>query len=548
MIGKPSPEDRNEYRWKLDQWESVREYFEEAADAAGSEPFLIDGTNDRRFTYDEIDERANAVANELLDLGIEKGDRVSFMIPNVPEFVTAYIATQKLGVVPALINSELKGPTLEHCLTLPDADLLITTTDIVNAYDELGDAVNYDHDPWVIEHGRSINEVDVPEARQFSTVVDEGDSSRPPEVDIPGDHPSAIPYSSGTTGMPKGILNPQKMFHLFGEIFTDLGKMDDGEGYLNALPLFHQGGLWSIHVAIGCRGYNVIFEDFSISEFWSRARKYDCSGTVLVDEMGNWLYNQPEREDDADNPLTWALIFGGPKENREEFERRFDIEYLTLYGMTEVGGIVWSKSPSKTDAKPLSDGRPLTHEVEIVDEHDQELGPGEVGEVLARPCLDNVMLKRYVDMPERTVEAFRNCWYHTGDMGRLDEDGFFYFEGRAEDFIRRKGENISHAEIETVVNDHDDVFESAVIGIPDEQVGEEIKIHVIPSAEGLTAEDIATYCEETLPSFQIPRYFEVMDEFPRTHTERVKKHDLTERGENGLTETTWDRQATDFLR
>lgn len=547
MIGKPSPEDRNTYKEKLAPYNSIREYFEEAVAEAGVDPFVIDGTTDTRYTYDEANERINAIANELVELGLGKGDRISFMIPNVPEFIFALLGAQKVGVIPALVNPELKGKTLEHCLSLPDANLLVTTTDIIDDHSEVRAAVDYEHDPWLIEGEKPLSAVTAESTREFERILTEGDTTTPPDFDIVDDDPAVIPYSSGTTGMPKGILNPQKMFHLFGELFTDYGKMETGAGYLNALPLFHQGGLWSIYVAIACRGYNVIFESFSISEFWERADTYNCSGTCLVNEMGHWLYNQPEQADDADNPLTWALIFGGPKEEREAFESRFGIEYLTLYGMTEIGGAVWSKSPSKTDAKPLSDGRPVTHEVKIVDEHDRELGPGEVGEVLARPCLDNIILKEYVDRPKRTVEAFQNCWFHTGDMGRLDEDGFFYYEGREGDFIRRKGENISHAEIETVINSLGGVFESAVIGVPDDQVGEEIKLHVITTEDSISVEDVVGYCAEELPGFQMPRYVELLEEFPRTHTERVQKHALSERGEDGLTADTWDEKAGEFV-
>jgi crotonobetaine/carnitine-CoA ligase len=542
MIARPSPETIEQYESMLGPYDSIRDYFEAALAEAAGDPFVVYSTDsgDESYTYAEADERCNAIANDLRDRGLEPGDRITLMAPTSPEFVFVVLAAQKIGVVPAMINPELEGPTLEHCLKLPDSELIVTTSALTETVVTQREDVSYESDPIVI--GDSSGD-DAPAADEFTalrSIIEAGDRSNPPDLELPPDHPAVMPFSSGTTGLPKGILNPQRLLMLFGEQFSMMGNMDEGSGYLNTLPLFHQGGLWSIYIAIACRGYVTLFDEFSIGEFWNRVDEYDCRGTSLVDEMGRWLYQQPERPDDPEHALEWALIIGGPKEHRKAFESRFDTTYLTAYGSTEVGVFAWS--PPEENSKPLADGVAETFEVRIAD----ELDPGETGEIHARPCLDNVMLREYVGSPAKTVEKLRNCWYHTGDMGRLDEDGYLYFEGRKEDFVRRKGENISHAEIEHVVDDLEGVLESAVIGIPDESVGEEIKLHVLPAGDEVDVETVVGYCEDTLPGFQQPRYIEVIESFPRTPTERVQKHELESRGKEGLTEHTWDRSRADW--
>lgn len=548
MISAPADEVVDRYRDLVAPHPTVRAYFETAVAEAGDRPFIEDGESGETVSYEETDARANAVANELRELGLTKGSPVAVILPNCPEFVYALLGAHKVGVVPALVNIDLRGAGMVNSLQVAEPDLLVTTDALLaehaETFDRFGNLA-----PLVVERRGTSPEVPY---RSFQSILADGRTTAPETVDLYEDDPAVIPFSSGTTGLPKGILMPNLNYVLWGEFLRDRLPTREGEGYHNCLPLFHQAGLWAVYVAIATNGYFTLFDSFSRSSFWDRIDRFDCRGTALMSSMAQWIWDAPATPDDAEHALAWAFISGGPKRHREAFEERFDLEYHIGYGMTETHTIVWSESPTATGGDPLSDGRPYFHEVKVVDRRDRELDVGEVGEVVVRPLLDNIILKEYVDAYESTAEKLRNCWYHTGDLARLGEDGELYYEGRLDEYSRRKGENVSHLEVETIVNEVDAVHESAVIGVPDPSVGEEIKVHVVPADPDGDPEElfesIVAYCTEQLAPFKVPRYFETLDEFPRTEaTERVRKPELVDRGREGLTETTWDRTTREYV-
>lgn len=547
MISEPSREVVESYKKKVAPYPTIQDYFAAAVEKAEDRPFIVDGENDETVTYGETDSYSNAVANGLLEAGLTKGAEITVLLPNCTEFVYTVLGAQKVGIVPALVNVDLRGPGLRNSLDVPDSEVLVTVDSLFETQSDVIDEFDYSTTLVVERDG-----VDIEDGYQaFDRLLAEGDTSEPTHVEIGEDDPAAIPFSSGTTGLPKGMLMPHKNYVLWGEFLADKSAIRDGGGYHNCLPLFHQAGLWALHVAMAVNGYFTIFDSFSRTSFWDRVDQFDCQGTTLVSEMAQWLWDAPEQRDDGEHALEWAFIFGGPKQHRIAFERRFNMEYHIGYGMTETHTIVWSESPTGSGTDPLSDGRPFFHEVKIVDERDRELEADEIGEVVCRPLIDNIILKEYVGAYETTARKLRNCWYHTGDLARLDEDGYLFYEGKLDEYIRRTGENISHAEIETVVNEHEGVVESAVIGIPDPSVGEEIKIHVVPSDPDVDAaalvRSIVEFCVDQLADYQVPRYIEVLDEFPRTEaTERVKKFELEQRGDRGLTEMTWDRTTDSY--
>jgi crotonobetaine/carnitine-CoA ligase len=250
------------------------------------------------------------------------------------------------------------------------------------------------------------------------------------------------------------------------------------------------------------------------------------------------LYKQPERDDDAENPVRRAYGAPAPITIYKDFERRFGVQLVEVYGSTEGGTITEN---TVEEFRVGSCGRPTKYyEVEIHDEHDFACAPRTEGEIVVRPRQPHVLFEHYYRMPEETLHAFRNLWYHTGDRGWMDEDGYFYFVDRMKDAIRRRGENISSWEVEKSLNTHPAVEEAAVIGVPSELTEEEIlAIVVVKSGQQLTPEALLDHAQDRLAHFAVPRYVRFIDELPKTPSQRIEKFRLRE---VGLTPETWDRE------
>lgn len=295
-------------------------------------------------------------------------------------------------------------------------------------------------------------------------------------------------------------------------------------------------------------------ERFSPRIFWDDVRRYNCTHIALMGSLYQILYNQPPKPDDADNPAKTGSGVPITPELAKGFEKRFGVKlYCGVFGLTEVSPLTrisWDEADRlKAENRweqALSLGREQKEdfEVKLVDTDDNSVPDGEVGELVCRPSRPYSMMSEYVNNPQATVEAFRNLWFHTGDLARKDEDGYFHFVDRKKDYLRRRGENISSVEVENVINSHPSVSESAVVNVKSELGEDEIKI-VIELREGqsLTPEELFTWCEPRMAYFMVPRYVEFMDKLPRAPTGKVQKHLLREAG---LTENTWDREKVGY--
>jgi crotonobetaine/carnitine-CoA ligase len=307
-----------------------------------------------------------------------------------------------------------------------------------------------------------------------------------------------------------------------------------------AFPLFHNNAKYtSVCAALEAGGSLVMDRKFSVSQFWDTMR---AKGVTAINYMGAllmMLYKQPERPDDADNPVRIAFGAPCPVEIWEDFERRFDMKLVEVYGMTECPMACENRLD---DRRIGSAGKSsMTYEVMIADEHDNPCPPNVPGEILVRPKRAWALFTEYYKRPEDTVEAWRNLWFHTGDRGRMDEDGFVYFIDRMKDCIRRRGENISSWEIESTVNTHPAVLECAAYGVPSELTESEVVIAVVLKP-GMTVspEELLDFCQGKMAHFAVPRYVRFMEALPKNHAERVQKFEL--RGQ-GVTEDMWDREA-----
>jgi crotonobetaine/carnitine-CoA ligase len=281
-------------------------------------------------------------------------------------------------------------------------------------------------------------------------------------------------------------------------------------------------------------------ERFSATSFWARAREVDATIVHGIFGMVPILLGQPPNKHDRDHRVRTFYI--GPSKLTETFRERFGAHIVEVYGATETGII--TRTPYG-EFRAGSCGRPNTEsfDVRIVDDHDRPVPVGEVGEIVVRPKVPWAMMTGYYRKPQATVEAFRNLWFHTGDFGRFDEDGFVYFVDRKKDAIRRRGENISSFEVEAAVNAHPAVLESAAIAVPSPLAEDDVKVCVVlqPGSK-LDPAELVRFLDERLPYFMVPRYVEFLPELPKTPNQKVRKVELRRAGDRGITEASWDRE------
>jgi carnitine-CoA ligase len=354
----------------------------------------------------------------------------------------------------------------------------------------------------------------------------------------------AINYTSGTTGPPKGAMIPHGMYPLVGAAYASWVDATPDSVIYTCLPLFHanaQGLSTAGALAADCA--LALGDGFSATRFWDDCRRYGAHVFNYVGGMIPILMKQPPRPDDADNPVRIAWGAAAPRDIWRAFEERFGLTIVEGYGTTE-DSIPLTNLPASSRMGSI--GVP-THlaEVAIVDAEDRPLAAGQVGEIVVRPRVAYSMMLGYYKMPDETLRRARNLWWHSGDLGYTDADGYFYFVDRAKDCIRRRGENISTFDLEKVVNRHPAILESAALGVPSDVGEEDVKIVVRcrPGAS-VTAEDLVRFVEEEVPYFAVPRYVEFVDDFPKTPTERIRKHMLKE---TPITDATWDRERAGYV-
>jgi crotonobetaine/carnitine-CoA ligase len=497
----------------------------------------VDG---RQVTRRELHETNLRWADAMRRVGISAGDHVVTMLPNSFEAFHAWLALTWLGATEVPANNMYRGQMLRYLIDnstasavviserfVPQlvaiaADLARVTTVVVPDADDAPPGL-----PGRVVTGEEL----------FADAVVADDLDGPDYWDV-----AAIIYTSGTTGPSKGVLMP------WGTLwsFVNTAPPDlvlPGEGFYAMYPAFHVSGKAMLYQAAVFQARMVIREQFSIEHFWDDMRRFDIAGAGLVGPMAPFLLMQPEQPDDAESPLR-NVMMGPLVPQVDEFKARFGVEVGTGYGMTEIG------APFASDGFELANNQSCGklqrgwagYEVRIVDEHDQQLGPNEVGELVVRTEEPWVINRGYFGMPEATAAAWRNGWFHTGDGFRYDEDGNYYFVDRIKDAIRRRGENISSFEVEALVAQHPDVVESAAVAVPSAYLEDEVKICVVlrDGAE-TTHTELIEFLAPRMPRFMVPRYVEFVAALPKTEatmrTQKVKLRD------EALNDATWDREA-----
>lgn len=488
-----------------------------------------DGTT---WTYADLRTHTRRYAAGFHALGVRQGDHVVSWLPNGPEALLTWFALNYLGAVYVPINTAYKGNLLAHVIENSDARLIVGHADLLPRLNDVDRAAL---EAAVVVGGSAT--VDGLAVHPAGALEEAGGEPPEPERPIEPWDIHAILYTSGTTGPSKGVLTPYlQAFEMFHPERMPMVGADDR--YMINLPLFHVGGTALTYSMLVRGGSIALVESFRTQDFW---RVVDETGTTVVFLLGvmaNFVEAAPPRPDDREHSL--KTVFMVPLvDDPLRFHERFGVDVYSIYNMTEIS------TPTITAANPpesASCGRMREGvELRIVDANDCEVPVGEVGEFVVRTDAPWAMNAGYYKMPEATAKAWRNGWFHTGDGGRRDADGNFYFVDRIKDAIRRRGENISSLEVEVEVAAHPAVREAAVIGVPSELSEDEV-MAVVSLADGakLDPAELIEFLRPRMAHFMIPRYVRVMDDIPKTPTAKVRKTVLREAG---ITDDTWDREA-----
>ena len=497
----------------------------------------------RTATYGEFHETNLTWADALRRHGVRAGDTVLTLFPNGFESFFCWLGASWLRAIEVPVNTAYRGRMLDYLVENSEA----TTFVIAERYlDQLADVP--------ADRLAQLERVLVPDLSgdppDLGPPVIGGDdflagASAADDLDGPAHHDIAcMIYTSGTTGPSKGVLVPWAELHQFPAA-TPADLLGPSSAYYACLPTFHVGGKALVYGTSLAGASAVLREVFSLTDFWDDIRTHGCTTTGLIGVMAQFLMAAPEQDDDADNPLTTiqtAPLFP----EIEAFERRFGVQVFTGYGMTEIGAPLYVGPDDRVDWRSCGRVRDR-YQVRLVDEFDEEVPDGEVGELMIRSREPWELNAGYWRMPEETAAAWRNGWFHTGDGFRRDADGNYFFVDRLKDAMRKGGENISSMEVEGHVREHPAVLEVAAIAAPSEfgHGEDEVKLLVVlHEGQEVSEASLLEALEPTMPKFMFPRYVELVAELPKTPTARVRKVELRE---HPLNERTWDRVTGDYV-
>jgi crotonobetaine/carnitine-CoA ligase len=508
-----------------------------AAECFGDKPLL--GIAGASWSHRDAAGAAARRAAALRTAGVTRGERVALMCGNRIEFLETFVGCGWIGAVTVPVNTAAMGPQIEYFLADSGARLLVIEAGFIERLASADLSRTALQAIWVIDAAD-----DVAAAVGGVTCVawpTSGDAAEPEAV-LPGDT-LAILYTSGTTGPAKGVLCPHAQYHWWGVHSARVLGVGADDVLCTTLPLFHINALNTFAQA-ALTGARVAFEArFSASGFWAAMRAADATVVYLLGAMVPILLAQPAGDAERAHRVRIGLGPGVPASAGEAFHARTGVTLLEGYGSTETNFVIATRTATAVDSprrgvmgwlRPGFDAR-------VVDEHDVELPAGEAGELLLRADEPFAFASGYFGMPDKTVEAWRNLWFHTGDRVVRDADGAFRFVDRIKDAIRRRGENISSYEVEQVLLGHPQVASAAVFPVRSELAEDEVMAALmLKDGASVTPSELAAHCEQRLPYFAVPRYIDIVAELPRTENGKLQKFKLRELG---VSATTWDRGA-----
>lgn len=502
---------------------NLAHFFELAAETHRDRPAVL--LDDYRFTYGEVNAFVKRIANVLRDLGIEKGDKVAVMLPNTPHFPMVYFGILTLGATVVPINVLLRSNEIAYLLEDSDSKVFIVWRTFYEEAERAFQETEACHHMLVVSTPTDLEPPRV--GGLLAPLLFEA----PAECDLVETMPddtAVILYTSGTTGHPKGAELTH--FNLFFNAYyakERIVRSTPDDVVLAVLPLFHSFGQTCIMNATFMAGASMtLVPQFDTDRVMNVIQRDKVTLLALVPTMFHFILNHANTDHFDFSSVRMAISGGSalPWEVLTRFKERFGVQILEGYGLTETSPVATFNTTDKP-CKPGSIGHPIWGcEMRIMREDGSFAGPNEVGEVVIRG--HNVM-KGYYKKPLVTEETIVNGWLHTGDIGKVDEEGYFYIVDRVKDVIIRGGMNVYPREIEEVLHGHPSILEAAVVGVPDELRGEEVKAYlVLREGHSLSGKDIQAYCLERMAKYKCPKEIEIISALPKGPTGKVLKREL----------------------
>ena len=500
------------------QLNNLRSLLEDRVAATPNKDFLFSEADGRRFTYSEFNIIVNRVSAMLRQRGIKKGDVVSLLMPNSAEYIIAYLACWKIGAIAGPVNSLLKPHEMVFILGNSEAKALLVNSEFVESINEI--RAELPALKSVIAFDDSAKAT-----AEFAT------SSTPelPDKQLDADDEAIIIYTSGTTGKPKGCLLTHGNLIANARQISDWLKFTANDRLLTIMPLFHMNAVSVTTMsALYAGGSTVISPKFSASRFWQIISDYQITSFGSVATMLSMLlttYPDGVPEGLTTDQLRFAMCGSAPVPAGvlKAFEETFNCLVIEGYGLSE-STCRSTFNPPDERRRAGSCGLPIGNEMMVVDEEDREVPDGTLGEIVLRG--ENI-LKGYYKNAHATETAFRNGWFHTGDIGYRDRDGFYYIVDRKSDMIIRGGENIYPREIDEVLYQHPTVAAAAVVGIPDELYGEDVAAFIVlKTGATATEEEIVSFCRAQLADYKCPKTVRFVKEIPKGPTGKLLKREL----------------------
>lgn len=501
--------------------------------------------------YAALERMTNRYAHSLRSLGIGRGDHVVVMLPNGPEFMWLIWGLGKIGAVAVPLNTAAKGELLRYFIEQSDSSWVVVDAEFASRVAAV--SADLPRLKGVIHRGR----LDVAAGDAgFAPSVAHIDMA---ELDRGADHPPAgtvvtasdlhlIMYTSGTTGPSKGVMCPHSQGHAVGRSLTlRYGYRSDDVLYVS-LPLFHANALWySMYAALWADASVALAPRFSAGQFWSDIARTGATQFNALGAMTNILWQLPPSPPERANRLRLAMVVPVPKTIYEEFQARYGVTITSVYAMTENFAMTVF-APDDPATKAGSAGRPRDDvRMRIVDDDGRLLPAGQTGEICIQAVDPASVMLGYYRMPEATAQAWEGGWFHTGDRGYLDADGYLFFVDRKKEAIRRRGENISAYEVELILSRHPGVLEVAAVPISSEMTEDEVMVYVVRKPGATVSEaEIVHFANANMAYYMVPRFVAFIEELPKTPSEKLEKYKL-KRDAQERRETLWDREKAGIV-
>ncbi len=528
--------------------ETIIALLREAAQKTPNKPYVIfPDHGGYRMSYAAALAGATAVARALRDSGVGPGARIAVYLSSGPAYIWAWMGTLMAATVDVTINSGLRGTPLAYALNKARVDLVITDRDGLAG---LATVADISREPPVLVVHDGPDGLSHPPMR-----LRWGDWTSPGSVPAGGKDDAfpqgdplglaSIRFTSGSTGFPKGVMMSQAHMLASAKMFCHMTGFSTDDIVYSCFPVHHVfASVTGILAALCAQGSIVLARKFSASQFWDHLRNYEVTISQILDAPIQILLSNPPSPQDRAHKcrVMYTASAAFPR-----FEERFGVKILPLFDMSELTVIAYYP-PGVARREGSCGVSSSLFDIAMLDDDDYPVPPGTEGQIAVRPRVPHVMMLGYFDDAELTIERWSNLWFHTGDRGILDADGYLHFKGRLGDRIRRRGANVSAAELEAVAARHPAVAEVAVIGVPASLGEDDIKVCVsVKEGGALTPRALLDHMAGELPPSLVPRYVELRGGFPRTDTEKIRKAALRDEGEKGLTASTWDSATGELV-